>query len=92
MSFQTNLFITVSNNGDTKKLYCKIGPLKNWGFWKTKLSSFRLYLNIGESDTGVDEMEKGDLNFDREARRQLHVDEILQFLNTPKTFKFSLAS
>ena len=56
------------------------------------MSSFRLYLNIGESDTGVDEMEKGDLNFDREARRQLHVDEILQFLNTPKTFKFSLAS
>jgi hypothetical protein len=28
-------------------------------------------------------MEEGDLNFDREAGRQLHVDEILQFLNNP---------
>ena len=44
------------------------------------LISWKTHLNVGEGDLCIDNMKQGDLNLDREARRQLHVDEVLQLL------------
>jgi hypothetical protein len=40
------------------------------------------YLNVGEGYASVDEVEQRYFNLDGEASRQLHVDEVLQFLIT----------
>ena len=37
-------------------------------------------LYIGEGDLCIDDVEKRNFNLDREARGQLHVDEVLQLL------------
>ena len=42
--------------------------------------SWKTHLNVGEGDLCIDNVKQGDLNLDREARRQLHVDEVLQLL------------
>jgi hypothetical protein len=50
------------------------------------------YLNVGEGYASVDEVEQRDFNLYWEASRQLHVDEVLQFLNTadqPFTLHFA---
>ncbi len=60
---------------------------QNKGKWEPKFAGrhfWFIYLDVGEGDAGIDEMEERDLNLDGEAGRQLHVDEVLQLLNTYK--------